>query len=154
ELMGELSLALKAEQARARDMILNLLSFVYRAEPVLMAKANLLADDPDKRAYAVEVLDNVLSQEPRAFLLPLLQEGAQEQPLSSVGGHFPQEKLELAARLADIAGRPLDGISRWCQACAIDAIGRIDAREDILTVLAQLSSPDPIVRETSLWTLG
>jgi ATP/ADP translocase/HEAT repeat protein len=154
ELMAELELALRHERQRNRDMVFHLLSFLHAADPILSAKANLASQDEEKQAYAIEVLDNLLLPELKAVVLPLVEDLAADEQLRRLAARFPQERLDLAARLADLAAQPLDRLSAWSQACALDAIGRLDAGDLCPTVIARLDSPDHLVREAAVWTLG
>lgn len=154
ELMAELELALGTERQRQRDMVFHLLSFLHPPDPILSARANLASDDDEKQAYAVEVLDNLLGMELKAVVLPLVEVLPAEEQLRRLSARFPQTQLDLRARLADVASQPLDRISGWCKACALDAIGRIDASELRPTVAEGLASPEPLVREAAVWTLG
>ena len=154
ELMGELDVALRHERYRNREMVFHVLSFLYPAEPILSAKANLAGVDEEKQAYAIEALDNLLPPDIKAVVLPLVEDLPPEEQLRRLTTRFPQQRLDLRSRLADLAGRSLNELSGWCEACALDAIGRVDAAELRPAVVVGLDSSDPLVREAALWTLG
>ena len=154
DLMAELELALAHEEPRLRDMLFHLLSALYPAEAILGARHNLDSPDEETRAYAIEVLDNLLPVGLRAQLLPLVEDMTPAERLSRLSADLAQELLGVEARVGDVALRPLAWISHWTKACAIDATARIDARELLSPVLAELDSPDPLIRETSLWAAG
>ena len=93
------------------------------------------------RANAVEVLDNTLKGVLRERLFaPLIE---------------PPEPTRVSAKNAKVRlWSLLDWDNDWLRVCALHAIGRGRLKEALTEVRNSLNSPDALVRETGLWTLG
>jgi hypothetical protein len=129
-----------------------LLSFIYDAPSILRARDNLTHASVEKRAYALEVIDILVSQELKGMFLPLLRELPPSQCLQSLGA-FQQPELDRYQRLQEIIAGPDEQLNPWTKACALYAVGRLSAIELSETVVTALSAPPPLVRETAAWTL-
>jgi AAA family ATP:ADP antiporter len=145
------ALAVKLAQNRAR--LFYLLSFIYDAPTILRARDNLTYASAEKRAYALEVIDILISQELKGLLLPLLSDLPPSQCLQSLRASFPQPKLDRHRRLQEIIAGPDERLTPWTKACALYAVGRLSATELSETVVTALSAVDPLVRETAAWSL-
>jgi AAA family ATP:ADP antiporter len=145
------ALATRLTQNRAR--LFDLLSFIYDAPSILRARDSLTHASAQKRAYALEVIDVLISQELKGMLLPLLRDLPPSQRLQSLQASFPQPKLGRHQRLGEIIAAPDERLNPWAKACALYAVGRLSAIELSDTVVSALSAPDPLVRETAAWTL-
>ncbi len=160
-----LQAALEYELSQNRARIFLLLSFIYDSEAILRARDNLNYPSKEKRAYAVEVIDNILTshklktpafkaQEFKGWLFPLLEDNLTlAQRLAQLSGAFPQARMEMGRRLVEIAGRPDEMLGPWGKACALAVIGRLAITEAEAAVSAALAAPEPLLRETALWTL-
>jgi len=144
--------ALAARLARNRARLFYLLSFIYDAPSILRARDNLTHASAEKRAYALEVIDILISRELKGMLLPLLHDLPPSQCLQSLRA-FPQPEMGRHRRLEEIIAGPDGRFSSWTKACALYAVGRLSAIELSETVVTALSAPDPLVRETAAWTL-
>jgi hypothetical protein len=65
----------------SRERIFYLLSFLYEPAVVLRARDNLQQASLEKRAYALEVIDTLIAQALKPFVLPLLDELSSAQRL-------------------------------------------------------------------------
>jgi AAA family ATP:ADP antiporter len=153
EAVSLLHRALTARLAQNRERLFYLLSFIYDAPSILRARDNLTHASAEKRAYALEVIDILISQELKGMLLPLLRDLPSSQRLQPLRVSFPQPKLDRHRRLGEIIAGPDGRINPWTKACALYAVGRLSAIELSETVVAALSAADPLVRETAAWTL-
>ncbi len=145
--------ALAAKLAQNRARLFDLLSFIYDAPSILRARDSLTHASAQKRAYALEVIDVLISQELKGMLLPLLPDLPPSQRLQSLRASFPQPKLDRHQRLGEIIAGPDERLNPWTKTCALYAVGRLSATELSDTVITALSAPDPLVRETAAWTL-
>jgi CRP-like cAMP-binding protein/HEAT repeat protein len=146
--------ALIRELERNRRRIFLLLSFIYDPSAILRARDNLTQNSQEKRAYALEVIDLLVSQELKAILLPLLDDLTPTQRLGHLNTFFPQQNLSRNQRLSDIIRGPGEWVNPWTKVCALYAIA-LDPRSSTKdTVIFALSNPNPMIRETALWTLS
>jgi hypothetical protein len=146
--------ALCARLARARIRLFYLLSFIYDAQAILRARDNLSHPSAEKRAYALEVIDVLIAQELKGLLLPLLQGASPSQQLKALEGAFAQPRLTPTQRLKEMLDGAEGRLNAWTRACALYTLGRLDAVELRDTVVAALSAPDSLVRETAAWALS
>jgi AAA family ATP:ADP antiporter len=146
--------ALTAKLDQGRNRLLFLLSFIYDAETILRARDNLSHPLAEKRAYALEVIEVLIEKELKRLIIPLLRDLAPSQRLQELSGSFPQRELGGRHRLREIITRPDEVSNAWITACALFTVGQLSASGLSQTVVATLGAPDPLVRETAVWTLS
>lgn len=146
--------ALRGELDHSRKRMFLLLSYLYPPQSVFAALESYTFPSADKRAYALEVIDNVVAQDLKEHLLPILDDLHPDQCLVRLLGRFPQQRLTRNRRLMEIITRPWETVSPWIQAMALFMIARVDARECSDAVAAGLACPSALVRETAAWTLA
>lgn len=141
--------ALEHRLLGVRQQVLALLSLKYDAKTLELVGRNLRAREAAVRANAVEVLDNLLSKEEKPLVVPLFDEAPVERVLHAIQAIFPLGSQTRQERLQELlrAGDP------WIQSVAAHAVGAWDAAALEPQVRALLHSPDPVCRETALWTL-
>ena len=149
-----LSNALAGELRRDRERIMTLLSFICPREAIVRATACLEDPSGQQRAYAVEVLDNVVAPELKPLLFPILEDIPDAQKLERLEELSPQQRLSPTGRLQEILSRAPGWISPWSQACALHAIGRMRIVELDARVVSVLDADSPLLRETAVWSLG
>ena len=136
-----------------QESILYLLSFLYPSETLRDAKDSLLSGAPDLRAHGLEVIENLLHRDLLAKILPLFDDVSAEQRLALLQDHLPAR-----ARDEGIGGKRRSWPTRNCcpgpgpalPTRPAGAAGRIF--KDAL--VAALSDPAAVVRETALWALS
>lgn len=146
--------AIRGETEKNQRRIFALLAMIYPANSILQAQINLTSDSRDRRANAIEVLDNLLPQELKAIVLPLVDEMPASQRLSRLVAQFPQQRMSRHERLKEILARSLQWTSAWSKTCALFVAGRIATKEFHDAIVSCLSDPDAVVRETAVWALG
>jgi AAA family ATP:ADP antiporter len=146
--------ALAADLEKSRTRIFYLLSFIYDPQSVLRARDNLSRSSGEERAYALEVIDVLISKTLKPILLPLLGGLPADQQLRGLIVSFPQPKLTRAQRLAELVAGSNGKLDTWTRACALYTVGRLSAADLSESVVAALSESDPLVKETAVWTLA
>ncbi len=148
-----LNAALTDHLAQNRKRLFGWLSFIY--EPGLMRQVqdNLAHPSPEKRSYAVEIMDVRLTPALKTLLLPLFDELSPVQRWQRLSSHFPQPRLAATARLQEIITRRDSRLPPWTQVCALYAAAQLSLTELVEPVLAALSAPDALVSETAAWAL-
>jgi HEAT repeat protein len=148
-----LTQALLQAVKKHRERTLLLLAFIYPAEPVLQAKANLESDVSEKRASALEALDNLIAQHLKNLLFPLLDDITPEERLARFKAIFPQPQLSHVERLQDIVLHAHARATAWTRTCALFAMGKARLAACCESMVAAVADPDPVVRETAAWAL-
>lgn len=161
--------ALTDEIDQTRDRVFLLLSFVYEAQNVQNVQRNLAQPDRSKRAYALEVLENMLTtRRSKDILLPLMDDSRlPEQQLSLLHPLFPSVNLKIGRykRLQDIFARPTEWISPWGRACALLAMVQlletpvgattVPTPKEVQRCIDQaLEAGEPLLRETALFSIS
>lgn len=154
EITSLLIRALEGDIRKNQKRIFLLLAMIYPSASILKAKANLTGNSSEKRANALEVLDNIISQDVKSVIFPLLDELTVAQRYARLMTVFPQERLSRHERLRQIIGRSYQWSSRWLKACALYTAGKIGASEFYDAILPFLSDSDVIVKETAIWALA
>jgi CRP-like cAMP-binding protein/HEAT repeat protein/ATP/ADP translocase len=144
-----LATALEAQIRDARERIFFLLSLLYPAHSILLARDALTSVAGEQRSYAVEVIDSLLPSEWKRRVLPLLDDLRVEERLQRLSAEFPQEQLGREARVQAILADRGTGQDAWTWACAIYAAGCLGMTGAVPAIAAALHAPDPMVRQTA-----
>jgi CRP-like cAMP-binding protein/HEAT repeat protein len=129
EPLSLLRAALNRKLERHRDQLFLLLSFIYDAQLIMTARDTLYLarGSGEKRAYALEIIDTLISQELKEILLPLLDDLSLAERLYRLSDPFPQQSLGQIQRLQEIITRSGMGLTSWIKACALWALARLDS---------------------------
>ena len=149
-----LTRALELELTRARERILLLLSFLYSPQTILRCKIYLSDKSAEKRAYALEVIDNLIPMRTREMVFPLLEDLTIEERRNRLTAQNPVHDRSKDEWIRQVAAGASGRVLPWTRCCALYSMGcspRL-AYEDI--AVSALSSSIPLVRETAVWTLG
>jgi len=104
-----------------------LLSFLYDPQAILRAQDHLTHGTVEKRAYALEIIDVLVSPHLKTGLFPLLDEAAPAQRVQRLQAHFPQSSLEVHQRLQDILTRSEGQITPWIKVCTLYTVAERNA---------------------------
>ncbi|MGQ4807653.1 hypothetical protein NKDENANG_01008 [Candidatus Entotheonellaceae bacterium PAL068K] len=128
-----------------------LLSFVTDAQAMRRAGENFSHASEEKRAYALEIVDVLLSPELKPILLPLLEELSPAERLRRLHESLPHPRLGRDQRLRDILTRPELDAQPWTRVCALYSVAQLAVGACLDVVAAMQSSLEPLVRETAAW---
>lgn len=137
----------RAEDALAR--VFSALTFLYPGKTLDIAQANLTSMDPTVRANAVEVIDNVLSAEHKALVLPLMDDHLLQRTLMDGLQGIDVVRQSRAEWLHEM----LSDADSWMVVATLHAIGVLQMRELNQEVTRCLEHEAGWVRETALWAL-
>ncbi len=149
--VGLLQSALGEVMAQCRTRVFYLLSFLYDRRSVLQARDNLSLASADRRAYALELLDALVSSDLKRLVLALLSDVPPGQRAHPIHALFPQQPFCRLARLEELISDPPAGLGAWVRACALYAAGRLPADALATAVADSMHAPAPVVRETAIW---
>ena len=145
--------SLHYEFERCRERIFFLLSFIYPYESIHNAQINLECGSAEKRSYALEIIDSLLSQELKEILVPLLESLSLEQRLKNLERRFLRQSKSRNERLRESLERSPAWTSSWTKVCALYAIGLAADKEFHPEVETSLTSVVPLMRETAVWAM-
>ncbi len=138
-----LTSAIEQALIRLQEQIFCCLSFIYPHEAIESAWNAIKSQrtTPEKRSYALEMLDVMLSQEIKSFLMPLIENIPPSERLRRLLGVFPQSSQSPHGRCLEFATLPAEQISLWMKTCALWALREAD-RETYSTLINDLGSHD------------
>jgi hypothetical protein len=151
--LRQLHLALSGEVERRKSHIFMWLCLHHDADLVRKLRKGLRDASMEQRAYALELVEVLVSAALKQILLPLLDDFSNQQRLRKLRSAFPQEKLRPAERLRAIIAAPVTQITSWTRACAIHAAGMGSAASLSETLQRATRNEHPMIRETALWAL-
>jgi len=116
--------ALIGSHRNTRERILMLLGFSRDPKALLAVRAHIDGSHKDRRAYAREILDVVLSREERALFMPAIEadEESLSEDLAEDLGLHPVSPVDLVRELFE---DPTLGMEYWVRAAALEAAPRL-----------------------------
>ncbi|ALG66628.1 HEAT repeat domain-containing protein [Beggiatoa leptomitoformis] len=147
--------SLHNEIQKSQELIFFLLAFLHPAKSIFQAQRELLDDSTEKRAYALEALDNIISHDIKILIFPLLDNLSPAQRLARLTTLFPQTRKNRETRLREMLDSTYVSTTAWTKACTLFVVGKSPSttlQAAVLTVLEQAT--DPLVRETAIWALA
>ena len=146
--------ALASELEVRRDSMLLLISFLFPSIVILDTRANIDSKVAERRVFALEVLDNVLTSEIKQIVLPLLEDLTVAEKLEQMSVRFPQRKMDVEERFHDIVDNHFDHAFFWTRSCILHQIGENESLIHLEQVEKSLRDRESIIRETALWCLS
>ncbi len=110
--------SLMNEIAGIRHRIFLMLSFIYADSDVTTAWDNYASGDRDKRAYALERIENVVSGDLKAMVFPVIEDIPDDERLDRLSVLHEVRLLGEAARTKQIQSWKEYGITEWTAHCA------------------------------------
>ena len=142
-----LSDALKHRQNQIVDRLLGLLSLKYPSQTIEVVSNNLKSPNVSIRANALEVLDNLLSKEEKAYIVPLLDDRATQGKLSVGEEIFQLRAHNRDERLIEL----MEGRDAWLKVAACMAVYRWELKNLSPQVNTMLEHEEALCRETAIF---
>ena len=146
--------ALANELEVRRDSMLLLISFLFPSIVILNARANIDSKVAERRVFALEILDNVLTREIKQTVLPLLDDITVAEKLEQMSDRYPQKKMNAVERFHDIVNNHFDHGFFWTRSCMLYQIGENKSLVHLEQVEKGLRNPESVIRETAVWCLS
>jgi AAA family ATP:ADP antiporter len=152
--LSELCHALLGEIDERRQRIFLLLALIYPPAVIRKARLDLEISAGEKKAHALEVLDNLLSQDLKKAIFPLIDNLTTRERARLLHALFPQPRLGCQERLRETLTQSDGKTGVWTKACALYVVGKSRAAEWSPMAVLGFSDQDAVVRETAVWTLA
>jgi hypothetical protein len=127
----------------------DLLALLYNPGSIELIRKNLHSHDYEKVNFALELASVVLKDEMKPMILPLIRPLSKEERIKRMQTFFTTEKMDISDILYDIIQREFKWINPWTKACAIMDVSRLNQKEDVSILLANMVNPDPMLSELS-----
>jgi HEAT repeat protein/MFS family permease len=141
--------ALEHRMELAREHVLALLALKYPPDTIDLVSRNLASSQATTRANAVEVLDNMLGNDEKSYLIPLFEDKRADRKRADGEEVFGLPRKDRVARLTEL----LDSDDDWLQCCAAVAVGEWELKSLEEKIRALLASRDSVARETAIHVL-
>jgi HEAT repeat protein len=142
-----LCVALNERMDQALNRIFRRLALLYPPQNILAAYRGVVSLVPRPRGHAIEYLENALSLEHRALVLPLVDDTGDEGKLRLAERRYGMRRGTLDDSLEAFLGSDDD----WLRACALYVVGSRKERRLLPLVQSSLENSNPLVRETASW---
>jgi len=134
------------------DNIFTILTFMYPKEMVLQAKSNYCSKSKDIKAYAIEAVDNMLSQNIKKIVLPIIEDVSNQKKLYEFKSFsfdlIRDEKSFIDKVLAD------KKIVLILKLSILYELGKNKNRQHINSVEKMLEDKNIDIKQTATWTLS
>ncbi len=148
-----LQAALQNDLHLTKERILLLLSFRYETTALLTVQANLDTQSAQKRAYALEILEGLLTKDWRSQIMPLFERPDVSDQYEAISVYEPQRRYAPLDRLRAFVSETRS-IPPWTLACVYYLLADLGTRQDSAAVGQAMNSlTDMIVRETAMVSL-
>jgi HEAT repeat protein len=114
---------LRREIARSQDILFSLLAFLYHPDSMRKARTYWRSGSPEKKAFALEVLDNLCERRHKMLMMPLLEGLSAEDMWRKLNGHFLQPLRGKQAQLKEIVNASPSWATHWLRVWAGRALG-------------------------------
>lgn len=118
--------ALDLEREFNFENLFKLLSFLYEPRIVNLIKKNIIGKNT---IFAIEIIDNFISQEIKQLLIPLFDDISISQKIKKLHSFFPQERMKFRNRLKNIITKDYNKVGPWTMTKAIDLLGRLHTKK-------------------------
>ena len=117
--------AIDLERELNFEVLFKLLSFMYEPRIINLIRKNIIGKNT---IFALEIVDNFISQEEKQLIVPLFDDISISQKLKKLGPLFPQKKMNFYNRLNDIITQDYSKIGSWSVSKALELIGKIHSK--------------------------
>lgn len=146
--------AMEEEVAGGADRIFDILSSLFNPEAVRGIRRNLRHRDPDRRANAMELLDQVVPDRLRHEIVPLISSGNPEDRLKKLPARHSPARLSKDDALLAVFRRERGWVRPWTRTVAVYTMGLSGSRAFVEPCECASVAGDRSLRETGVWALG
>lgn len=118
--------AIDIERELNFELLFKLLSFIYEPRIINLIRKNIIGKNT---IFALEIIDNFISQEEKQLIIPLFDDISASQKLKKLNSLFPQKRMNFYSRLNNIITQDYDKIGPWAVSKAIELIGKIHSKK-------------------------
>ncbi len=139
--------AMKAEITNNYQTIFQLLALLYEPKSVELVEKNINSGNTDQSDFASELLDILVEEELKSYLLPVLNVSSYSDKVKKLQYVMPTTPMKKKEVLYNLIQRDYKKTNRWTKACAISDLKSFNAQEDHEIFAANLVNPDIMLRE-------
>ena len=143
--------ALRIEEQQNQHRSFIFLSFLFERSLIRQVWDNFIFGDIHTKAYALELLDNLLPRKLRSTIFPMIETKPDKERIKELLHGKKAEHLNYNERLREILEHSNQWTTTWSKCCALHtvALKKMDEFQEELRDL--LYAPEEMVREMALW---
>ena len=143
--------ALRIEEQQNQKRSFIFLSFLFDRSLIRQVWDNFIFGDSHTKAYALELLDNLLPRKLRSTIFPMIESKPDKERIKELLHGKKAEHLDYKERLRELLGHSNQWTTTWSKCCAIHtvALKKMDEFNEELKDL--MYAPEEMVREMALW---
>lgn len=149
--------ALREEIEEQRQNVFRRLALLYDQRAISLVRDSLTSDEDsgESAANALELLENLIAEELRPLVFPLVEDLPPATVLKQLGRFFPSQHLGWRERLGALVQRDPSRISTRVRALALEAIAVSCEKGEVAEELvAHLFHADPLLQELAAAAIG
>jgi hypothetical protein len=139
--------AMESEIAILQERVYLLLALICDPQAILLMQEHLTGGGAEDRAFALEIAEQLVPEDSRELVFPLLEDLPPQQLLDRLRFYFPQRRLGVDERLRDILSQGSGWVNAWVRACAIFTLGRRETKTVPAELAANLYNSHPMIKE-------
>jgi len=137
-----------------RETLVYLLALIYPSKIILRTRAQIAHRSADRRALAVELLDNTLNGQDKQILLSLVDTDDRSIQASRLRALFEQKSASVSERMTEILASPEAEDSHWVRCAALHSVSETRTTAAIDSVRELTKSPNHQVQAMANWAVG
>ncbi len=153
ELGNILKSSLEEENNSHFHHIYMLLSMIYDQYSIKLIRSNIESGTNEGITYALELLDVLLSEDLKDRVIPLFDDISNQEKIKRLQVFFPHILGDFEDIIKQIINKEFNQINRWSKALAIYWVGINKEEKMLYELISNLFNPDPLIRDTSGWSL-
>jgi len=146
--------ALNAELADNYRVLFHLLSLAYNSTAIANIR-NLLGNENDRDiSYAIEMLDQIVNEEIKQVLFPVLENLSIRERVKQLKYFFPAENIFKNELISEVITRDYNVISLYAKACAIFSWLQLKKQDIDQVLVSNLFHPSKLIRESAAYIIS
>lgn len=148
-----LEYALTAELADNYRVLFHLLSLAYNSTAIANIR-NLIRNGNDRDiSYAIEMLDQIVNEEIKQVLFPVLENLSMRERVKQLKYFFPAEVVITDELISEVISRDYNAISLYAKACAIFGWEHLKHPVIDQVLVSNLFHPTKLIRESAAYII-
>jgi AAA family ATP:ADP antiporter len=146
--------ALNAELADNYRVLFHLLSMAYNSTAIANIR-NLVNTGSDRDiSYAIEMLDQIVNEEIKQVLFPVLENISIISRVKQLKYFFPAENIPRSEIISEVITRDYNVISLYAKTCAIISWLRLKNQDIDQVLVSNLFHPNKLIRESAAYVIN
>ncbi|MBR9997603.1 MAG: hypothetical protein KFF73_01470, partial [Cyclobacteriaceae bacterium] len=130
-----------------------LLSMIFDPYSINLIRSNIESGTSEGLTYALELLDVLLTEDLKNRIIPLFDDISNQEKIKRLQVFYPHMLGDFFDVIKQIINKEFNQINRWSKTLALYWVGIHKDESLLYELIANLFNPDPLIRDTSAWSL-